>query len=194
MSSIFNRYVESGYFMTKTAWKKTIRQAINNFYCNDLMSRVTSVKPYNRFLKIHVDITLGPHILWKLSKEYPRFKGMAQVAVRLIGMLFSGKWLRKCCNCGETNLLLTEHLLLYCPYTDSFRKVLWYKLLGRLGVQFYKRFKSLSPSDQIDGLFSGCSDILTDDADRWECLKIFITSLKVLQDKVNFSNTYTRLT
>ena len=57
------------------------------------MSRVTSVKPYNRFLKIHVDITLGPHILWKLSKEYPRFKGMAQVAVRLIGMLFSGK----CC-------------------------------------------------------------------------------------------------
>ena len=106
MSSIFNRYVESGYFMTKTAWKKTIIQAINNFYCNDLMSRVTSVKPYNRFLKIHVDITLGPHILWKLSKEYPRFKGMAQVAVRLIGMLFSGKWLRKCCNCGETNLLL----------------------------------------------------------------------------------------
>ena len=42
------------------------------------------------------------------------------------------------------------------------------KFLGQLGVQFYK--KSLSPSDQIDGLFSGCSDILTDDADRWECL------------------------
>ena len=175
--------------------KKKIRQAINNFYCNDLMSRVTSVKPYNRFLKIHVNITLGPHILWKLSKEYPRFKGMVQVPVRLIGMLFSGKWLRKCCNCGETNLLLTEHLLLYnYLYTDSFKKVLWYKLFGQLGVQFYKRFKSLSPSDQIDGLFSGCSDILTDDADRWECLKIFITSLKVLQDKVNFSNTCTSLT
>ena len=119
---------------------------------------------------------------------------MVQVAVRLIGMLFSGKWLRKCCNCGETNLVLTEHLLLYCPYTDSFRKVLWYKLFGRLGVQFYKRFKSLSPSDQIDGLFSGCSDISTDDADRCECLKIFVTSLKMLQDKVNLSNTCTSLT
>lgn len=173
MSSAFNRYVESGYFMTKTAWKKSIRLAINNFYCNDLMCRVTNVKPYNRFFKIHVNITFGPHILWKLSKEYPRFKGVVQVAVRLIGMLFAGKWLRKCCNCGESNFLLTEHLLLYCPYTDSFRKVLWYKLLGRFGVQFYNRFKALSPSDQIDGLFSGCSDILTDDADRWECLKFF---------------------
>ena len=51
----------------------------------------------------------------------------------------------------------------------------------------------MSPSDQIDGLFSGCSDILTDDADGWECLKIFIASLKMLQDKVNLNNTCTVL-
>lgn len=189
ISYVFGSYIESGSFMTKNAWKKFIRHTINNFYRNDLMSRLTPVNSYNRILKIHVDITFGPHVLWKLSKDCPRFKNMVQVAIRFLGMLFSGKWPRKCCNCDENILSETEHLLLYCPKTDSFRKVLWHRLFGRFGVQFYNKFKSLSPSDQVDGMFSGCFEFFTDETDRLDCLKFFITSLKMIRDNVKFNVT-----
>ena len=42
------------------------------------------------------------------------------MAVRLIGMLFGGKWFSLCNKCGERTDAMTEHILLYCPSANTF--------------------------------------------------------------------------
>ena len=53
--------------------------------------------------------------------------------------------------------------------------------LCALGVDFYKQFTTLSPSDQVNALFSGFYGLVQDDNDRIETLKIFLKTLKLLQ-------------
>ena len=54
------------------------------------------------------------------------------MAVRLIGMLFGGKWFSLCNKCGERTDAMTEHILLYCPSANTFRFVLWKKVIFAL--------------------------------------------------------------
>ena len=110
------------------------------------------------------------------------------MAMRLIGMLFCGTWLSVCQKCDEKSFPLTEHILLYCPGTNTIRNVLWRRLLMRFGVDFYKQFITLSPSDQVNALFSGFYGLVQDDNDRIETLKIFLKTLKLLQWHLNCDN------
>ena len=45
------------------------------------------------------------------------------MTVRLIGMLFSGKWFSLCTKYGERTDALAVHILPYCPCSKAFRFV-----------------------------------------------------------------------
>ena len=184
LTQFLSSYLENGLFLSKTSWKNLIRVKITDFFRNDLARSVTTSESLCRLTKIHA-VLHEPNILWYLCKNFPSFKTYIHMAMRLIGMLFCGKWLSICQKCGEKSFPLTEHILLYCPGTNTFRYVLWRRLLKRFGVDFYKQFTTLSPSDQVNALFSGFYGLVQDDNDRIETLKIFLKTLKLLQWHLN---------
>lgn len=51
----------------------------------------------------------------------------------------------------------------------------------RFGIDFYKQFTTVSPFDQVNALFSGFYGLVQDVNDRFETLKIFLKTLKLLQ-------------
>ena len=62
----------------------------------------------------------------------------------------------------------------------KFTFTLWRKLFTRFGVEFFRQFRGLSPSDQVDALFSGFYGLELDENVRLESLKILLQSLKLL--------------
>ena len=101
----------------------------------------------------------------------------------MLGIIFSGLWVRECELCHKTVLEPTEHMLLFSCKTNVFRETLWDRLLHRLGMQFFSAFISESQKGQIEMLFSGCTKILKNDADVTDCVKIFVTSLTKVHSK-----------
>lgn len=74
---------------------------------------------------------------------------------------------------------------MYLKYVSNM--YLKYSRLHRFGIKFFKTFISLSPARQVDGLFSGCYNILENDTDIKDCLKIFLTSLTKLSNIKSYS-------
>ena len=159
--------------------KKLVRAKIDEAFRHDLTMRVTNSDSLFRITKIHA-VLHEPHILWSFCKIFPRYRKQVHMTVPLIGMLFNGKWSSLCYKCGERTDAMTEHIILYCPSTNTFRFVLWRKLFSRFGVEFYRRFRSLSPSDQVNALFSGFHGLEFDDVARFESLKILLQSMRLL--------------
>ena len=89
-----------------------------------------------------------------------------------------------CRSCGVVTSKLTEHLLLFCTDNETFRTRLWQGLIYRFGVNFFNRFITLSPADQVNSLFSGCSNILQNEVDMKYCFRLFVVSL----GKINFTH------
>ena len=179
LTRFISDYIENGSFLSKYSWKKLIRAKINEVFRRELLMRVTTSESLCRLTRIH-SVLHEPHILWSLSKAFPRYKRQVLLAVRLIGMLFTGKWYSSCQKCGEKSNAIAEHILLFCPSTNTFRFTLWRKLFTRFGVEFFRQFRSLSPSDQVDALFSGYYGLELDENVRLESLKILLQSLKLL--------------
>ena len=71
----------------------------------------------------------------------------------MLGIMFSGLWVRECDLCHETVLEPTEHMLLFCSKTNIFRETLWGRLLYRFGMPFFSAFISESPKGPIRNAF-----------------------------------------
>ena len=108
-------------------------------------------------------------------------------AVHLLGLMFSGKNSMVCRSCGALSITLTEHILLFCISNEQFRNKLWKNMFNRFGIKFFNTFISLSPARQVNGLFSGCFNILENDTDINDCLKIFVTSLTKITNIKSYS-------
>lgn len=180
ITHILDEYKQTGSFPNKLSWKKLVRKKINALYRDELLTRISTSEPVSRISKVHANIPLCPHVFWIFCKECPRYKKYVYVAVRLIGLMFCGKWSSMCQRCGEKSSSPTDHILLFCPSNNAFRSVLWRKLIARFGFDFYIKFISLSASDQVNSLLSGCCDLLYDESDRIDSMKIFLMTLKVL--------------
>ena len=121
------------------------------------------------------------YLLWEISREFPKYLPFIQRAVRLLGTMFSGEWIRKCYLCGENILASTEHVLLFCKQTENFRDSLWCRLIYRFGMTFFHAFISEPPRTQLEMLYSGCSNILKCKTDVTDCVKLFVTGLAKIQ-------------
>ena len=81
----------------------------------------------------------------------------------------------------ETSFCFKNSLMIdLSASTNTFRFTLWRKLFTRFGVELFRQFRSLSPSDQVDALFSGFYGQEVDENVRLESLKILLQSLKLL--------------
>ena len=93
----------------------------------------------------------------------------------MLGIILSVQCTRERDLCHETILEPSEHMLLFCCKTNTFRETLWGKLLNRFGMAFFIALLSESPKSQIEMLFSGCYKILQNDTDVTDCVKVFVT-------------------
>ena len=98
----------------------------------------------------------------------------------MLGLMFCGKWVRKCQLCQSYISNPTEHMLLYCSQTVDFQETLWRRLIFRFGMHFFNSFMTESPNGQIELLYSGCSKLLNNKIDVTDCVKIFSTALAKL--------------
>ena len=109
---------------------------INEVFRCKLLMRVTTSESLYRLTRIHSALH-EPHILWSRSKAFPRYKREVLLAVRFIGILFTGKWYSSCQKCGKKSNAIAEHILLFCPSTNTFRFTLWRKLLTRFELNSF---------------------------------------------------------
>ena len=91
-------------------------------------------------------------MLYRVIRETPKLYEYGKLAVRLLGFLFSGDYTMVCRSCGVVTSKLTEHPLLFCTDNETFRTRLWQSLIYRFGVNFFNRFITLSPADQVNSL------------------------------------------
>ena len=130
-------------------------------------------------------------LFWILCRVHPRYKKYAHVAVRLIGLMFCGRWRSPCQKCGENVVSITEHVLLFCRSNNYFRAELWQKLIKRFGLAFYIACISLSVSEQVNTLLSGFSNMLHLESDRFDSMKLFLKALKLLTLESRYQNIIT---
>ena len=94
----------------------------------------------------------------------------------MLGLMFTGRWIRFCHLCNEVIYYPTEHLLLFCRKTNEFRESLWLRLIFKFGLNFFDQFISETPKGQLELLFSGCAKILNKETVK-DCVKIFVLTL-----------------
>ena len=121
---IFVEYMQIGCFPNKCSWQKLVREKINALYRDEMLMRITASELVSRIVQVHTRIPFHPHEFWLLCRECPRYEKYVHLAIRLIGLMFCGKWFSMCHKCGEKSISLTEHILLYCPSNNKFRNVL----------------------------------------------------------------------
>ena len=95
------------------------------------------------------------YLFWKVGREYPKYFPLIQRADRMLGLMFSGRWIRFCHLCNEVIYNPTEHLLLFCRKTNALRENLWLRLILKFGLNFFSQFISETPKGQLELLFSG---------------------------------------
>ena len=130
----FQKFENDGEFVSKLSWKRTIRtrmqmtreaewsmKCVNSANANSIVR----IKEYNR-----------EYVFWEVSRAFPKYYSLIQKAVRMLGIMFSGLWIRECDLCQETVIEPTEHMLLFCCKTNVFRETLWGRLLRRFGMPF----------------------------------------------------------
>ena len=177
---VLNEYIQTGSFPNKIAWKKVVREKIDTLYRDEMLTRISSSESLPRISKVHVGIPFHPHAFWFFCREYPRYKKYAHLAVRLIGLMFCGRWLSLCHKCCENSISLVEHILLFCPSNHNFRNVLWQKLIARFGFAFYITFITLSATEQVNSMLSGFGTLLDHERDKVDSVKIFLSTLKLI--------------
>ena len=84
------------------------------------------------------------------------------MAIRLIGMVFCGRRLLHCGRCNEPNFNMTEHILLLCSCTETFRIQFWSRFVTTFGIRNFNILKALAPASQVNAMLSGGSEILDD--------------------------------
>lgn len=126
------------------------------------------------------------YVLWEVCREFPKYYPFTQKAVRMLGLMFSGKWVRTCHFCQEAILSPTEHMLLFCRKTNRFREILLRRLILKFGLKFFSDFISEPPNSQLEMLFSGCSKILKDKTDVTDSAKIFVAALGKIHSQTDW--------
>ena len=191
VSQVLNEYIQTGVFPNKVAWKNIVRSKINALHTDDMLIRINSSELVSRIVHLHSGLSSYPHAFWILCREHPRYKKYAHVAVRLIGLMFCGRWRSPCHICGENVVSITEHVLLFCRSNSYFRTELWQKLIKRFGLAFYIEYISLSVSEQVNALLSGFSNMLQLESDRFDSMKLFLKALKLLILESRYQNIIT---
>ena len=148
-----------------------------SFYKTELLHKITHADSLSRILRVHTVITVEPHILKQFSKSYPGYLKSVQMDIRLIGMLVCGRRLLPCSRCNEPNFNTTEHILLFCSCTETFRIQFRSRFLSTFGIGSFKILKAVIPASQVDAMLSGCSEILDAASGYYVCLKLLMPSL-----------------
>ena len=128
LTQFHSSYLENGLVLSKTSWKNLIRVKVTDFFRNDLVRSVTISESSCRLTKIHA-VIYEPYILWHLCKI---FLSLHTYDHALNWDVILWKMASNMSKSGEQSFPLTEHILLYCPGTKTFRYVFWRRLLNAL--------------------------------------------------------------
>ena len=115
----FNGSENDGNFMLKFSLRRLVRANMETVFEADRCLK--SVSSENAKSVMRITEPNREYLLWEISREFPKYLPFMQRAVRLLGTMFSGEWIRKCYLCGEN----IEHVLLFCNQTENFRDSLW---------------------------------------------------------------------
>lgn len=176
LNHVLQDYLQTGHFMSKCAWKDLIKTKINSCVATEWQERILHDNNLCQFAMIHD--TYEPCKFWTFSKSNSKYLKYSQICVKLIALLFTESGTLYCRACGLFyNSSFTEHVILYCKSTTVPRIKLWDRLLSRFGVQNYKTFISLTPYDQVIALLTAFQNILSDEQDKSDCLKIILFAM-----------------
>ena len=184
MMPALQTFIENGTFVSKTSWKTLVNEKIRELCAaerarkvqvNPLLNRIINIRGINR-----------DFIMWELCKQCPNYLSLAyelfvclEECFPLDGIIIATfVVILSCLSQSEST-----HLLLYCVKLKEFREVLWYKLLSRFGFNYFTVFISHSPERQIDLLFTGSREILIDEKDVLDSIKIFLMSISKIPAK-----------
>lgn len=183
---VLEKFIETGMFMSKPAWKKLVRKKIDDVVREEWYNRVTNDTFLSQFLYLHN--VYEPYILWKISKVNSKLYKYCQSCIKFIGMMFSNYRLLSCPACHMLNNNQTEHTVLYCRATETCRRQLWQEICCTFGFDIFSKFKLLEPTEQLLSLFSSLNNILKDEEDIYQCQRIVLYLLNDMARHVSFKS------
>ena len=140
--------------MSKLSWKHAARENMKLAIDREWRLKSSNSTEVNSILRI-TDLNCE-FVFWEVSREFPKYYAFIQKAVHMLGLMFCGKWVRKCKLCQSYISNPTEHMLLYCSQIFDFQETLWRRLIFRFEMHFFNYFISESPNGQIELLYLGC--------------------------------------
>ena len=122
MLHFVHRYEADGVFVSKYTWKRIVRENMKQHRETEWRSKTETSESAKNIMKI--TLMNQEYLFWKVSREYPKYFPFIQRAVRMLGLMFTGRWIRSCHLCNEVIYYPTEHLLFFCRKTNEFRESL----------------------------------------------------------------------
>ena len=113
--------------MSKMSWKHAVRENMKLTIDREWRLKSSNSTEVNSILRI-TDLN-SEFVFWEVSREFPKYYPFIQKAVHMLGLMFCGKWVRKCQLCQSYISNPTEHLLFYCSQTFDFQETLWRRLI-----------------------------------------------------------------
>ena len=157
----FLQFENDGEFVSKHSWKRIVLTNMQS--ASEEEWRLKSINSANANSIMRIKECNREYVFWEVSRTFPKYYSLIQKAVRMLDIMCSGQWTRERDLCHETILEPSEHMLLFCCKTNTFRETLWGTLFNRFGMAFFIALLSESPKSLIEMLFSGFYKILQND-------------------------------
>ena len=109
---VLDRFESEGVFMSKMSWKHAVRENMKLTIDREWRLKSSNLSEVNSILRI-TDLN-SEFVFWEVSIEFLKYYPIIQKAVRMLGLMFCEKWVRKCQFYQSSISIPTEHMLLYC--------------------------------------------------------------------------------
>ena len=109
LCNVFDNYVQTGCFMTKKVWSRTVNNALTVYYNGVVDSQLSTRLSLYRYADIRSNTV---HNLWKLLLDKPvHFQNIATLIRYGVSEITSRE-----CSCGVVAHDIVKHVFMSCTY------------------------------------------------------------------------------
>jgi len=140
-----NRFLTTGCFVSKTEWKRVLRQCINVSWRVATLHELNSILDDKGYTSISIEDSIS---LWQKKDSDPQLVRAFATIPNTVGHVLSRHYPRTCKICDMNVENITEHRLSFCVSCEKQRKRLVYAIYDQCGVEQFNKLKGLSLKDQ----------------------------------------------
>ena len=149
-----NRFETGVTFMSKLFWKRVVRADMELRREREWRIKIENSASVNWVT--HITQINKVYVLWEACREFPNYYHFTPKAIRMLGLMFSGKWVRMCHFVKKLYVFYLQLTTCYCfaekknkkkKKTNEFREIL--EINSKFRLKFFSDFISEPPNSQL---------------------------------------------